>query len=267
MKAAATLMILAFAAPALADEVVLNNGATFSGVVREERDRVIVELDFGTMTFKRSEVRSVRKTDDPIREFEQRLKGVTDAKGYYELALWAREKGLSTRAADLLRRVIFLEPDHEGARKALGYEKVEGRWLEGDELKVAQGYVKHNGRWLKKDTAEKFHEQDKVHQMEAERLASAERIAKLEAEVERARIALQRERLEVERERSSYSPWGLPWVVIGGTGRGGAPGAPCGGCGLAPCKCAAPRPATTQLPPLPQRLPPRPPLPAPITGR
>jgi len=269
MKAAAVLLSVALVAPAFADEVILNNGAAFTGLVREERDRIVVEVDFGTMTFKRSDIRSIRKSDDPIREYEQRLKAATDVKGYYDLSVWCRDKGLTSRATELLKKVIFLDPDHEEARKALGYEKVDGRWLEGEDLKIARGYVKHGGRWLKKDTAERFQEQDKLHQIESERLASAERIARLQADVERARIALQRERVELERERASYLPWWAPGFVIGGarSPSPGIPAVPCAGCGVAPCRCATPRPAVTQLPPLPQRLPPPPPLPAPITGR
>src|SRR5204862_4833854 len=53
---------LAMATAALADEVVLKNGSAFSGIVREEGDRVVVEMDFGTMAFKkRSEERRVGK--------------------------------------------------------------------------------------------------------------------------------------------------------------------------------------------------------------
>ena len=45
-------------APVWGDEVVLHNGAVFSGVVRESGGNVHVEVDFGTMTFRRSQVRS-----------------------------------------------------------------------------------------------------------------------------------------------------------------------------------------------------------------
>ena len=200
---------------AAADELVLKNGAAFSGIVREEGEKVVIELDFGTMTFRKSEVWSIKKTDDPIKEFEQKLQAAKGAKEYYELAAWAREKGLGTRANDLFRKVISLNPDHEGARKALGFEKVEGRWLEGDEMMVARGLLNHNGQWLPKDTVEKMQENEKQLQIETERSGTAERIAELQQRVEMARVRLERERLEkerLERERANSDPWRWNWA-------------------------------------------------------
>src|ERR1043166_7047228 len=118
VKALALILPLAFALPAVADEVVLRNGAILSGIVREEGDKVVLQLDFGTMTFGKSDVRSVRKSDDPLKEFEQRLASATNAKSTFELATWAREKGLTSRSNELLRKGISLDPAHEGARRA-----------------------------------------------------------------------------------------------------------------------------------------------------
>lgn len=202
----------AAASAARADEVVLRNGAVFSGVVREEGDRVVVEIDAGTMTFRRADVREIRRTEDPLQEFERRLRAAADAEAYYELALWARERGLTSRAQELFRKVIALEPDHEGARKALGHEKVEGRWMEPDEAMVARGFVKVDGRWLKRETAEMLLAQERLHRIEVERRQSEERLARLRKEVEMAWVAVERERIELERER------GLRPVLFPGLG-------------------------------------------------
>jgi hypothetical protein len=219
MKVKTLLLLLALALPAAADEVVLKNGAAFSGVVREEGERVVLELDFGTMTFKKSEVRSVKKTTDPIKEYEQKLQAAIDAKGYYDVAVWAREKGLATRANDLFRKVVSLSPDHEGARKALGHDKVDGRWLEGDDLLMARGLLKHNGRWLPKDTVEKIQENEKHLAIETDRRQTEEKIARLRHDVAMAKVAVERERLErerLERERAESDWWRWQWS----TGRG-----------------------------------------------
>lgn len=214
VKRIGLLLLLGASAPAArADEVVLRNGAVFSGVVREEGDRVVVEVDAGTMTFRRADVREVRRTEDPLREFERRLSAAGDAEAYYELALWARERGLTSRANDLFRKVLSLQPDHEGARKALGHEKVEGRWMEPDEAMVARGFVKVDGRWLKRETAELLMAQEGLHRMEVERRESAERIERLRKEVEMAWVAVERERLELERERG-WRPVLFPGVGV-----------------------------------------------------
>src|ERR1041384_4177040 len=50
VKALALILPLAFALPAVADEVVLRNGAILSGNVREERDKGGPHLDLGAKT-------------------------------------------------------------------------------------------------------------------------------------------------------------------------------------------------------------------------
>ena len=230
MRYSVFLAVLAVGAPAFADDVVLRNGAVFSGVVREEGDRVVVQLDFGTMTFKRIDVRSIVKSDDPLKEFDAKLQAAQGAQGHYELAMWARDKGLTLKSSDLLRKVISIDPDHAEARKALGYEKVDGSWLEGDELKVARGFVKHDGRWLRRETAERLLEGRQQVQVETDRREVERRAIDAQREVELARVALERQRIETERERCGWSwsggvLWGR-WVPVecrcgGGHGYGG----------------------------------------------
>lgn len=202
------VLSLALASAALADEVVLKNGSAFSGIVREEGDRVVVEMDFGTMTFKKVDVRSISRGNDPMGEYETKAKAATDVKGMLELAGWAREKGLGSRSLDLYRKILTLDPDQADARKALGFEKIDGQWLAGDDLMVARGYVKVNGRWLIKDTAEQLLAQQEASRIEVDRLQLAKRVSDQRHEQEMVKIALERERLEMEKRdrwwRSAY---------------------------------------------------------------
>ncbi|HLY75664.1 MAG TPA: hypothetical protein VKU80_16195, partial [Planctomycetota bacterium] len=198
---------LALASTVLADEVVLKNGSAFSGVVREEGDRVVVEMDFGTMTFKRVDVRSISKGNDPYSEFETRAKTATDVKGLLELAVWAKGKGLGTKSTELYRKVLSLDPDQADARKALGYEKVAGQWLTGDDLMVARGFVKRNGRWLAKDTAERLLEQDELARQENDRIDLEKKLADQRHEEEMTRIGLERDRLEAEKLDRDFRWW------------------------------------------------------------
>lgn len=212
------LAALAASGAAFADEVVLRNGAVFSGVVREEGDRVVVQLDFGSMTFKRIDVRSIVKSDDPLKEYDAKLQAAQGAQGHYEVAMWARDKGLTTKSNDVLRKVIGLDPDHAEARKALGYEKVDGKWFEGDELMVARGFVKHGNRWLKRETAERILEGQQQVQVETDRREIERRAIDAQREVELAKVALERQRLEAERDRCGWSwsggyLWGC-WVPV-----------------------------------------------------
>jgi len=205
MKSVKTLAILlSLASAALADELVLRNGSVFNGIVREEGDRVTVEMDFGSMSFKKIDVRSITRGLDPMTEYDTKLKAATDIKGMVDVAAWAREKGLGTRATELYRKILTLDPDQADARKALGYEKVNGVWLAGDDLMVARGYVKVNSRWLTKETAELLLQQQESSRAELERLALEKRIADQRHEQEMTKIGIERDKLELERQRGDY---------------------------------------------------------------
>ncbi len=214
MKLFLPVAILGLSLPACADEVVLRNGATFQGVVREDGDRVVLVVDFGTVSFKRSEIKSIVRSASPITELEDKVKAAKDAAGYYEAGLWARDRGLATRAGEIFEKALALDPDHAGARKAAGYEFFEGRWLRGDDLRTAQGYVKVGREWLKRETAEKLKEDEKQLLIEQERNATAERLAQVDREVQLARLGVERERIELERERTQHYYYWRPWVVL-----------------------------------------------------
>lgn len=200
----ALAIVLALSSGVFADEVVLRNGSVFNGVVREEGDRVVIEMDFGSMSFKKIDVRSITKGLDPMTEYDQRLKAATDIKGMVEVAAWARAKGLGSRSKDLYTKILTLDPDQADARKALGYEKVNGQWLEGDDLMVARGFVKVNGKWLTKETAELLLQQQEAARSELERLALERRIADQRHEQEMTKIGIERDKLELERQRGDY---------------------------------------------------------------
>jgi hypothetical protein len=153
-------------------------------------------------------VREIRRTEDPLKELDRRVPEVKDAPGYYELGQWAKKKGLTTRANDLLRKAIALDPDHEEARRALGYQKHEGRWLTEDEVMSVRGYVRHEGRWLKRETVELLLEQANQARMEADRQAAAERIARMKRDVEMERLAVEREKIERNGWRFGFPLWG-----------------------------------------------------------
>lgn len=203
------LLSLGLTSAALADEVVLKNGSAFSGIVREEGDKVVVEMDYGTMTFKKVDVRSIQRGDDVLSQFQEKARKATDVKSMMELASWARDKGLAGRASELHRKVIALDPDQAEARRSLGYEKFNGQWLTGDELMTARGFVKISGRWMAKDTADRILEQEAQARIESERLALAKREADQRHVEEMTKIGLERERLELEKKREEQ--WNYWW--------------------------------------------------------
>jgi hypothetical protein len=178
---------------AAADEVILRNGSLLSGVVREDGDRVILEMDYGTMTFKKMDVKSINRGEDVVSQFQAKALAATDIKTMLELAAWAKDKGLAGRASELYRKVLVLDPDQSEARKSLGYEKVNGLWLSGDDLMVAKGFVKVGGRWMTRDLAGRLLLVEAQAKMESDRMDLARRIAEQRHSEIMTRISLERE--------------------------------------------------------------------------
>jgi len=88
--------------------------------------------------------------DDPRAEYVKRAAALKegDAAGHYKLALWCEAEGLRLEAIREMRVVVTLEPDHRAARRALGFEKIAGRWVSGKDAMRAKGFRKHDGVWL-----------------------------------------------------------------------------------------------------------------------
>ncbi|HXG63180.1 MAG TPA: hypothetical protein VNO22_17555 [Planctomycetota bacterium] len=188
----------AAALPAGADEIVLRNGSVIEGIAHEKDGTVVVEVPAGSITLDRREVAEIRRPRALVEEYERRLQD-RDAQGpgaWYDLALWARQQGLESRAQILLRRVLEIDPDHEGARRALGYHLYKGVWLTRDQYLRTLGLLEYRGEWLPRETVEAF------RRMDYDLMATALRQSVELEERERARfVQILREGTEREKLR------------------------------------------------------------------
>jgi len=100
-----------------------------------------------------------------------------DAAALYRLGDWCRENGLSLQARRCFEETLAADAEHPLARKALGYDRVDGVWLRGDALMKARGFVRLNKRWVLREEAVAYHEKQRAKLM---------RDAKSKAEIERA---------------------------------------------------------------------------------
>ena len=57
-----------------------------------------------------------------------------DAGGHYRLGLWAKSNGQPAEALILFQQAILADPDHEHARREMGFQKVDGVWHEPFEI-------------------------------------------------------------------------------------------------------------------------------------
>ena len=146
------LGLLAFlGATAQADLLTTTDGLVLEGTVEQlPNGWTRITTADGSVDFPKSAVASVRKGASPRAAFLAEAADIDpkDAVKQYRLALKAEEAGLDDLARTYLERVIALESDHPAARRALGYERLDGEWTHSDEAHRRKGLVLFRGRWM-----------------------------------------------------------------------------------------------------------------------
>lgn len=145
------LAALVLAGAAWADEVTLRSGRKIVGIAREEGDRIIVEMPLGTVGFPKDDVVSITPGRTLLHDYRDKAEAVRDtkdAKDFYALAKWARENGLTRYVNPNLQKCLELDPNHEWARRELGYVLHNGKWMTQEEIYKEQGFVWFEGRWM-----------------------------------------------------------------------------------------------------------------------
>jgi hypothetical protein len=66
----------------------------------------------------------------------------------WELAEWCRERRLLPQRDKHLSRILDMDPNHEKARRALGFSKSGDKWSTREGKMTARGYVRYGGKWL-----------------------------------------------------------------------------------------------------------------------
>ena len=156
-KCLIVLAILAVAAlPAAAQDVVhLKGGGELVGPVTDGLLEVLVATNAGEVRIPWSRIERIDRGSYVRSLYEERSAGIAkdDAGARFLLALWCRRQGLADAMEAELQKVLEIEPDHAGARAALGFERVDEKWVAGDQLVAAKGFVKRDGRWILEEEA------------------------------------------------------------------------------------------------------------------
>lgn len=138
---------------ARADLFMLASGGQVEGELlnraESPRQNYIVKLaEGGQLTLDKKMVANVVVRSDAERRYEELLpKMPQTVEGHWKMAEWCKERGLDSLRENHLREVIKLDPEHEPARFALGYNRVRGKWKTVEEFFREQGYVKHGSSW------------------------------------------------------------------------------------------------------------------------
>lgn len=211
-------LLLAASAPALAraDKVHLTGGAVLEGKVSRTGDKILVEVESGTLSVDASSVVRIEQGTSAFDTFLARRAALAknDVAGRLALADYCREHEMLARERELLREVIALDPDHAQARSRLGYVRGAHGWLTHDEHMAAQGLVKHGGVWVSPEQAVRLREAELVRQKaELERQKAETELLTKRAELNTERERAERERAEREAaERSSQNASWFPYL-------------------------------------------------------
>jgi len=110
------------------DRVILKDGQIFEGKVEKETNKsVVLRTKYGVLRFPREKISKVERGKSAKDKYMSKRKKIAQA--LFELALWCKKHGLKKQALRHLREVIKYDPDHEGARKLLGYIRKGKRWV------------------------------------------------------------------------------------------------------------------------------------------
>ena len=149
----------AAALPAAADDVFLNNGNSFEGVIAEvTATQVRIRMPGGELSLPRSAVARVEKGEAPFAEFLAREKALrrdpdATAADWVELARWAKAQGLATATREAALQAARLDPQLaalEPLLRGLGYvyDRELARWIPYAESTRRCGFVEHGGAWI-----------------------------------------------------------------------------------------------------------------------
>lgn len=208
-----------------ADVVYLKGGGKLTGRITEQTaDKIVVDVGEGSVGVSMDRVEEISKGLSPLDEFDARAAklGPKDVDGWRALGLWAATKGLSSQSRAAYQRVVALAPDDAEAREALGYVRLDGRWITEEESYRARGFVKYEGEWMtpaEAQLAQSAAASERARDAADRKASDAEFAAtqaRLRAEDDRKRAQ------EAEEKAREAQSWTNPApVVFGGWGYGG----------------------------------------------
>lgn len=153
LAALAAAVPIALSSPARADLFLLEGGGRVEGewLNREEQPlrEYVVRTPAGlTISLPQDQVREAVRESAAEAEYRRRAPQAPDtSEAQWALAEWCRKQGLIHERRTHLERIIQLDPNHQRARGALGYQYLQGQWITRSEFRRQEGYEYYQGRW------------------------------------------------------------------------------------------------------------------------
>lgn len=137
-----------------ADEFHLRNGGLVEGRLLEEVEAdgetvLVIQTDSGAkLTINKSQIRRTKESPPELAEYESMRDSSPDTiESHWQLAEYCREHRLRDEREFELWQIVRLDPDHEEARRGLGFSKLGNQWSTQDQYMSRQGYVRVRGKW------------------------------------------------------------------------------------------------------------------------
>lgn len=168
---ASLLYASTLASMAGADVVELAGGAKLAGSVPDDQERTTLSINLeggGRVTLDRSHVASVSAESEAAVEYRKRAATAPDTvESQWALAMWCQERRLADEYRRRLERVLQLDPQHDEARRLLGYQQHAGRWLSREQLMTARGMIRHGGDYRTRQEIAILERQEQAEQLSA----------------------------------------------------------------------------------------------------
>lgn len=135
------------------DILVLESGGTVQGEWLNRDEQPLTHYRVRTsagvvISLQLAQVRNTALQRPALSEYEQIRPTFADtAAEQWKLAEWCKVQQLVAERNLHLGRVLELDDQHAGARRALGYVLVDNQWVRHAELKRQDGYELYKGRW------------------------------------------------------------------------------------------------------------------------
>lgn len=136
---------------AIGDEIKLRRGGSLTGKIVKSPDEnggfYEIQLDNGAvLKIAKREVDTILAPQAAVQSYQEELgkHDLATVEGQMEMVRWCQANKLRVQKTKHLRAVIGLDPDHEEARRLLGYtrHRLTGKWVLREEYYQSIGYIR-----------------------------------------------------------------------------------------------------------------------------
>jgi hypothetical protein len=151
-------LTLALSASAYADVIVMKDGSRIEGEILSESGGVfrVRVSEFAVVEIPALQIKDIERKLTKRQELANRREKIEagDAESLFELAQWAKKSFLNAESRALFEEALLADPDHAAARAALGFVRVDDRWVPEAEFYQSKGFVRFKGKWVPKEFAD-----------------------------------------------------------------------------------------------------------------